>query len=128
MPSANRADTLLVNTDVMIPKPIVNTPKTLVTLGATIIDQLLFTLRSRSRAMSRRSQSFDRPPSRKVVNADHHHGVPLEMGTIKGIEDVRRNGDPLRLQEPLAADADGVPFALDRDAVTDLVMRIVGRR
>ena len=53
----------------MMPKPMVKTPITLETLGATIIDQLRFTLRSRLRAMSLSSQSFDRPPSRKTTCA-----------------------------------------------------------
>ncbi len=67
LPSATRAETLLVNTDVMTPNPIVNTPIMLVTLGATIIDQLRLTFRSRSRATSLRSQSLDNPPSRKMT-------------------------------------------------------------
>ena len=50
-----RAATLLVATDAMIPNPIVNTPAMHAIFGARIIDQLRLTLRSRSRAISRNS-------------------------------------------------------------------------
>ena len=53
---------------------------------------------------------------------------PSRWACVEGLEDRRRNLDPLRLDEPLAADADGVPVDLDRDAVTDLVLGVVGRR
>ena len=53
---------------------------------------------------------------------------PSRWACVEGLQDLRRNLDPLRLDEPLAADADGVPLDLDRDAVTDLVLGVVGRR
>ena len=36
--------------------------------------------------------------------------------------------DPFRLEEPAAADADGMALDLDGDAVADLVLGVVGRR
>ena len=67
LPSAARAATLLVTTDAMIPNPIVKTPAMQAILGARINHQLRRTLRSRSRAMSRRSQSLDSPSSRNTM-------------------------------------------------------------
>ena len=61
------AATLLVTTDAMIPKPIVKTPAMQAMFGTRIIVQLRLTLRSRSRAMSRRSQSFASPCSMKTM-------------------------------------------------------------
>ena len=69
MPRAASAATLLVTTDAMIPNPIVNTPAMQAMFGARIMDQLRFTLWSRSRAMSRSSQSFASPSSRKTMCA-----------------------------------------------------------
>ena len=63
------AETLLVMTEAMIPKPIVKTPAMQATLGTRIIVQLRLTLRSRSRAMSRRSHSFDSPCSMNTICA-----------------------------------------------------------
>ena len=51
----------------MIPNPIVNTPAMQAMFGARIMDQLRLTLWSRSRAMSRSSQSFASPSSRKTM-------------------------------------------------------------
>jgi hypothetical protein len=48
--SAAKAATLLVATEAMIPNPIVKTLTMLVTFGVTIMSQLRFTFRSRSRA------------------------------------------------------------------------------
>ena len=53
----------------MIPNPIVNTPAMQAMFGARIMDQLRLTLWSRSRAISRNSQSFASPSSRKTMCA-----------------------------------------------------------
>ena len=66
---APMAATLLVRTDAMMPKPIVKTPTMQKMLGARIIAQLRLTLWSRSRAMSRRSHSFESPCSMKTMCA-----------------------------------------------------------
>src|SRR5689334_11299180 len=64
---------------------------------------------------------FDRP-AQVVVDAHHHHGGTLAVHLVQGRAQLGRQGDALPLQEPPAADADGVPLDLDGDAVTDLVL------
>src|SRR5262249_61968859 len=64
---AAKAATLLVMTDVMIPKPKVNTPAIHAIFGARISLQLRRTLWSRSRETSRKSQILDSPSSRKMM-------------------------------------------------------------
>ena len=63
-----------------------------------------------------------------VVDAHHDHRVPLAVRLVQGLADLGRQRDPFHLQEPLAADADGVPVEVDGDAVADLVLGVVGRR
>ena len=67
LPSAAKAATLLVMTEVMIPNPSVKTPAMHAIFGARISCQLRRTLRSKSRAISCRSHSLERPSSRNTI-------------------------------------------------------------
>ena len=114
---AASAETLLVTTEVMIPKPIVNTPIMFVTFGATIIDQLRFTFRSRSRAISRSSQSRDR----SALEEDDLGGVG---GDRRSAAERDRDVGLLerdRVVDPVADEADLAPFRLELRHVIGLV-------
>ena len=63
-----------------------------------------------------------------VVDAHHHHRVPLAVRLVEGLPHLGGQLDSLHLHEPLAAHAHRVAVDVHGDPVADLVLGLVGRR
>ena len=81
-----------------------------------------------SRTSGRTAACSSMAPPTCCIHAHHHHRVPLVVGIFQGVPHLLAHRQAFELHEPLAADPDGPPVDVDRDAVADLVLGVVGHR